>query len=193
VADPGSSLLLSVILRGEAVPLGPLTPVAASLAVRAAVLQLAPIDCALRWPNDVLASGRKLGGVLVELRTTEVEATAIIGVGLNLSLDVAAHDLLRETATSVERESGVLVRPVDAADAVLDAIDVTLEELQGGGDPIPEWRDALSTLGQHVTVHRRQGEITGLAEDVDSDGHLLLRTHDGILHVLAEGDVTIAG
>jgi BirA family biotin operon repressor/biotin-[acetyl-CoA-carboxylase] ligase len=193
VAAPGTSLLLSVILRGEAVPLGPLSAVAAGLGVRAAVTRLAPIDCALKWPNDVLASGRKLGGILVELRTTGQEATAVIGVGLNLSLDVAAHDLLRDTATSVERESGVLVRPVDAADAVLDAIDATLEELRGGADPIPEWRASLATLGQHVTVHRRQGEITGFAEDVDSDGHLLLRTRGGILHVLAEGDVTLAG
>ena len=105
----------------------------------------------------------------------------------------AVHDLLRDTATSVERESGVLVRPVDAADAVLDAIDTALEELRGGADLIPEWRASLATLGQHVTVHRRQGAITGLAEDVDSNGHLLLRTRDGILHVLAEGDVTLAG
>jgi BirA family biotin operon repressor/biotin-[acetyl-CoA-carboxylase] ligase len=79
-APPGRALLLSAILR----PLGlehSLLPLAAPIAVCEAIESLAPVECAIKWPNDVWLDERKVAGVLIEARPPD---WAVIGVGVNV-------------------------------------------------------------------------------------------------------------
>ncbi len=192
VSGPGESLLASVILRPDA-SIAPLLTVIGCLAVRDAVRELCGLACAIKWPNDVHVAGRKLCGVLAEGRTDTTGAgVAVLGIGLNVSLDLGHHPELAGAATNLLAETGRAIDLRLAGDTLFRCLDACF----GGAEPaalIARWREALDTLGARVTVSGRDVALSGLAEDVDAAGRLLLRTDDGALHALSEGDVTLAG
>ena len=192
VSGEGESLLASVVLRPGA-SIAPLLTVVGCLAVLDAVRELCGLSCAVKWPNDVHVGGRKLAGVLAEGRTdTSGVGVAVLGIGLNVSLDLALHPELAGTATSLLAETGQAVGLRLAGDALFRSLDACY----GSAEPsalVARWREALDTLGRRVIVRGRDATLSGVAEDVDAAGRLLLRTDDGALHVLSEGDVTLAG
>ena len=192
VSGDGESLLASVILRPDA-SIAPLLSVIGCLAVRDAVRELCGLECAIKWPNDVHAGGRKLCGVLAEGRTDTTGAgVAVLGIGLNVNLDLAQHPELTGIATSLLAETGHATDLRLAADTLFRRFDACY----GGAEPgavVARWREAIDTLGKRVTVRGRDATLSGLAEDVDATGRLLLRTDDGAVHALSEGDVTLAG
>ena len=192
VSDPSVSLLVSVVLKTPSIIVGPLLPVAATLAVRDAVQDVSGLDCAIKWPNDVHLDGRKIAGVLVEVRVdTRGEATAVLGVGLNVNLDLASHPELQETATSLLAATGQRHSLSAAAAALFPRLEETFAQMTRGDELVDRWRRSLDTLGSHVVVRQRDRAIEGIAEDVDGEGRLLLRGPDGTLHRLAEGDVSL--
>jgi BirA family biotin operon repressor/biotin-[acetyl-CoA-carboxylase] ligase len=189
-SPPRAGLTVSVLLRPD-VPaarrawLSLLTGVA----LAEAVSEVAGVRTSLKWPNDLLApDGAKLAGILAESAGSAV----VVGVGLNVS---TRADELPGTGTSL-----LLVRggPVDRA-AVLTGFLRALEHRYRRwvavlGDPVSSGlaQDYLawcSTVGATVTVTMPDGStIDGVAEAVDWDGRLVVRTPGGLLE-LASGDV----
>jgi BirA family biotin operon repressor/biotin-[acetyl-CoA-carboxylase] ligase len=117
----------------------------------------------------------------------------IVGIGINVN--VAPQDLagLAPDATSILAETGREVDRAALLATLLAGVEARYARLQAGEDLHAEWAARLATLGQHVEVATSEGRIVGLAEAVDEDGALLLRTSDGVLHRLVAGDVTLAG
>ena len=193
----GESLLLSVILRPDAAEAALLCR-AAALAAADAALDVAGVACALKWPNDVLAGGRKLCGALAESRvSTDGEIVAVLGVGLNVNVDFRSRPELAplaDVATSLAEQAG---RRIDAG-AVETAFLAALRERcrQAGADPqalAAEWASRLETIGRAVSVRERGGAaVSGVAEGVDADGRLLVRLPSGELRAFIEGDATLA-
>lgn len=173
---PGLGLWMSVALRRPPADLGP----AAALAVReaAAALLGAGTPLALKWPNDLLADGRKVCGILVEHRAGQ----SALGIGLNL-----AHarddfpDDLRDTATSIALSYGQSPARDEWLCAVLKALRPRLDAIAAGhADAVfAEWRDALGLVGRTVS----RGEVCGVVERIERDGALALHTADGLARV----------
>jgi BirA family biotin operon repressor/biotin-[acetyl-CoA-carboxylase] ligase len=193
VAEPGESLLVSVLLRSPASGLGVLLPIAATLALRDTVRGIDGLGPSIKWPNDVLVKGRKIAGVLVEVRAdTDGHGIAVLGIGLNVNMDPANHPDIREAATSIRAETGAMHSVESVGDALFDRLADTLRLMTSDADfLVARWREGLATIGTKVTVRGRQAVLSGTAEDVDGEGCLLLRTPDGVVHRLAEGDVTL--
>lgn len=196
VSGDGESLLASVVLRPDA-SIAPLLTVIGCLAVLDAVRQLCgpqhAVRCAVKWPNDVHVGGRKLCGILAEGRIdTSGAAVAVLGIGLNVNMDLSQHPQLAGTATSLLAETGRATGLRLAGDTLFRSLDACYRSAEPTA-VVARWRKALDTLGKRVTVRGRDSTLSGLAEDVDAAGRLLLRTDDGALHVLSEGDVTLAG
>ena len=192
VPGEGESLLASVVLRPGA-SIAPLLTIVGCLAVLDAVRELCGLACALRWPNDVHIGGKKLCGVLAEGRTDTTGAgIAVLGIGLNVNLDVERHPELAGNATSLLAETGQATGLRLAGDTLFRSLDACYDSAEPAA-LVARWREALDTLGERITVRARDATLSGLAEDVDATGRLLLRTDDGALHALSEGDVTLAG
>lgn len=143
----------------------------------------------LKWPNDLLAAdGRKLAGILAEASGSAV----VVGVGLNVS---TREDELPDTGTSLQLVAG---HPVDRAPVLLAYLRAFERRyrtwVEHAGDPVSSGlaRDYLawcSTVGLEVTVTLPDGRaVDGVAEAVDWDGRLVVRTPRGRLE-LASGDV----
>ena len=192
LSSAGGSLLASVVLRPDA-RVAPLLTIVGCLAVQDAVRELTGLECSIKWPNDVQAGGGKLCGVIAEGRTdTAGKGAAVLGIGLNLDLDLSQLPELAGIATSLRAETGQAIDVRSAAAAVFRNIEALYADADAGGDVAGRWRRALGTLGRRVTVRSREVTLSGVAEDVDHAGRLLLRSDDGVLHALSEGDVTLA-
>jgi BirA family biotin operon repressor/biotin-[acetyl-CoA-carboxylase] ligase len=179
-APPGSSLLVSVLLTpaGDAAR----AVMAAGVALAAAVEDVAELDAALKWPNDLVVHDRKLAGLLAE---TEGDAL-VVGAGCNVDWEGFPDDLAA-TATACNLEAG---RPVDR-DALLDAfLDRFADALAAGDAVVADHRARLATLGRTVRVEPVRGDdLVGTAVGVTDDGALVVRDDDGIDHTIVAADV----
>lgn len=190
LSEPGGSLLLSLTVEARAEVAGRLSIVAA-LAASDAVGALSGISPALKWPNDVLLNGRKVCGILIESRVdTAGRSLAVVGVGLNLDVDLSAPGL--EAATSIAAEARRRVDALVAADAVVAAFNERLAAAERPAALLDAYRRRLATLGQRVEARSGDRGVAGAAEDVGEGGELLVRTDAGELIVLRDGEVTLA-
>jgi BirA family biotin operon repressor/biotin-[acetyl-CoA-carboxylase] ligase len=186
--EPGASLLASVLLRPRLTPAQlPTLSLTAGVAVAEALTHAAGLGARLKWPNDVLVSGRKLAGILLESRI-EREPTVVAGVGINLRQRTFPAELAF-TATSIDLEGGRAVSREALLEAILDAFDHwrTLLERAGFAPLRERWLALADTIGRAVTV----GEHAGVAVDLSPDGALVLRQETGLQHVCA-GEISEA-
>ena len=160
---PGASLLVSVLLR----PAPPLVSLAAGVAAAEACEAVAAVPIRLKWPNDVLSGGEKVGGILCEL----VGGAAVVGLGLNLAW---APPGAASLGADVDRN-----RLLAAFLAALD----------DPGDVLGRYRARCDTLGRRVRVELPVSTVEGVATEVDDDGRLVV---DG--RAIVAGDVVhVAG
>lgn len=191
---PGRGLALSVVLRlGCDVRQAGAIPLAAGLAVVRAAHALGVPAARLKWPNDVLVDGRKLAGVLCEVRRAALGGDAVvIGVGLNV-----AHtredfpEELRERSTSLAMQ-GSKATIEDAAAEVLTKLEPLWNELQEGDRAavLAEWSRWAGHWGEWVCVSTPSGKMEGIAQRLDSAGGLVLRIEAGTEITVVAGDVS---
>ncbi|MCJ7738313.1 MAG: biotin--[acetyl-CoA-carboxylase] ligase [Anaerolineae bacterium] len=204
VAPPGECLLCSVLFRPNLlVSRTNWLTMLTALAMADAVAEVAGLKAELKWPNDLVvpvladAAGesrwRKLAGVLTETAIVgDRLAHAIVGIGVNVTVPRGRLNALAPEATSILAEVGRLVSRVDLLVTFLAEVERRYTMLQSGSSPHREWASRLATLGRRVETSGPGGLLVGLAEGVDEDGALLLRTDDGVQHRLAVGDVTLS-
>jgi BirA family biotin operon repressor/biotin-[acetyl-CoA-carboxylase] ligase len=175
-APPGSGVLMSLVVRDLEEHSAAL-PLAAAVAVCEA---LAPLDCRIKWPNDVWLERRKLAGILVEGRPQE--GWAIVGIGLNVSTALEQLPaVLRDTATSL-RIAGVERDREEVLAALLEGLDRRLG--QPPEEILPAWRERDALRGERVRWREGEGEAAG----VDETGALIVET-DGRRVKLDAGEV----
>jgi BirA family transcriptional regulator, biotin operon repressor / biotin---[acetyl-CoA-carboxylase] ligase len=208
----GRNVLSSTLLR----PFFPphLLVMMTSLAVVNSIAEACGVSTTIKWPNDVLFEDRKVAGILIETsRDLTGRMVAIVGVGINVNghiEDVAenfpAQAQLTETATTLEAVCGHVLSRETLVAHLLRHIEIDYLALQQEFmyhtssvsaetyGPISRlirerWRSRLSTLGRIIQVRQGDKVLSGVAEDVDDNGELLLRRHSGELVSVTWGDV----
>jgi len=203
VTSPGTALACSVLLRPAAVaPAGRgWVPLLAGVAVAGAVRAVAGVEAWLKWPNDVLAGGAKLAGILAE----QAGDAIVVGIGINVTTSAAqlpgtgATSLALQGASCTDRElllAGLLARLEDWYLRWLGDRAPGRPGPPGSypGDPVAcglraEYLRLCATVGKQVRVHLPGGAmLAGTATDVDDTGRLVLATAGGRTAVSA-GDV----
>lgn len=190
VTPPGTAIAMSVILHPAVDALSQITMLGA-LAIAQTLDRLGVDGVAIKWPNDVQISGKKVSGVLPEAAWNGDSLRGVaLGMGINVRVDFSDTELA-QTATSIETALGQAVSRVEVVAGVLARIDALLA-LPGADDIFVAWKSRLATMGQTVTVMQAGDTLRGIAEDVAPDGALLLRRDDGVLVRVMAGDVTLA-
>jgi BirA family transcriptional regulator, biotin operon repressor / biotin---[acetyl-CoA-carboxylase] ligase len=182
VAPPGSSLLVSVLLRPSLAPeRASLVSMAGGVAMAEAVERVAGFAPALKWPNDLVVGDRKLAGILAEADGGAV----VVGIGVNVDWNEFPSDLA-ETATACNLEAGHAVDRRELLSAFLTEFEVRYANLDGvAGD----YRGLLGTLGRRVRVERSDGDLVGRAIGVGDSGELLVDDDNGGVVEIHVGDV----
>ncbi len=158
-------------------------PLAAGVAAARALRSLGAADAGLKWPNDLLVRGAKLGGILTETRAQDGRVLAVVGIGLNCRSTPALEGRLGHRVAALEefvapcpsrnevaaRVAGELLDAMDAFDA---------EGLAGFKD---EWEALHAHAGQRLRVRLSDGRVlAGIADGLAEDGGLRLRTRNGV-------------
>ena len=174
-APPGTSLLVSVLLR----PTSPhLAAMATGLAAVQACADVAGVAASLKWPNDLLAGPDKLGGILAEL----VDGAVVVGLGVNVDWDIP----LPAGAVDLRRLAG---RPVDRSQLLVGFLLALDDRCRRPADAVlAEYRTRCVTLGRPVRVELGPESVAGTATAVDDHGRLVVEAGPA-RRVIAAGDV----
>lgn len=197
-SPPGLNIYLSIVLRPDLTPAdAPFLTIVAALASAAALFGETGIQVSIKWPNDLLMSGKKLGGILTEARTVQgVITRAVIGIGINLNS--SADDLppeISDKATSVLIETGGTVSRGRITAGIMNEFASRYEKLQAGGvvSLVQELKPLLACLGRKVVITDGGSKISGFAEDIDDDGRLILLLPSGLRRKIGSGEITENG
>ena len=195
VSPPGRNIYMSALLAPEiALRDAALLTVAATLACVWALRNKTGLDVKVKWPNDLMADGKKVGGILTELRSVNDRIKcAAIGIGININTRTGDFPAaLRSSATSVMAETGKCHSRSGVVSEVLNELERWYRKLiYAGGFPLlEEWRKLSSTIGKGVRVTLYADVLSGLAEDIDENGMLVLKLPSGERRRISAGDLT---
>jgi BirA family biotin operon repressor/biotin-[acetyl-CoA-carboxylase] ligase len=191
-SPPGVGLYVSVLLRPPLPPTDlPQITLTAAVAVVRALRQAGGVSAGLKWPNDLVLAGKKLGGILTEMETESDQIRyLVVGLGLNVNNRQFPAELA-DLATSLALTTGRTF-------SRLRILQVWLEELESlyqrflareFAAILEEWKDYTVTLGRAVRVRQGEVEICGQALEVAADGALLIQIQSGEIVRVTSGEI----
>lgn len=174
----------------------PKLTVLAGLSTAETMQELYGLRIETKWPNDVLVNGRKICGILGEANSKDEKVNfAILGIGINANFDAnkSLPDSIAANASSIETELGRKIRLEDLLGALLERLEADYDTYTESGfaSILAIWKKHASFLGREVRVIDHGKSITGVAEDVDEEGRLIIRLKNGTSKHLLAGDVTL--
>jgi BirA family biotin operon repressor/biotin-[acetyl-CoA-carboxylase] ligase len=188
-----AGLYFSVVLRPQLdAREWPLITLSAALAVRDALHDACALETDIKWPNDLLARGRKLCGILAETVETPRGRAVVVGIGINLNNRAFPPEIL-ETATSVEEQTGHAPDAEHLLAALTRSLARRYETVQatgGASEIVREW-EAHSTYarGRRVRVSLAGETFEGTTRGLEPDGALHVETDAGQTRIVRAGDV----
>jgi len=195
----GTGLYLSVLLRPACKPdaLMHLTCAAAVAAVQA-VNKVSGLQPNIKWINDLVLDGKKLGGILAELSCdaqTGLVDHAIIGIGINcLQTPEDFPDEIASLATSLLISSGTPVQPCRLAAALIESLFQMAQGLFCQKDKVMAlYRQSCITVGKQIRLVRGDEDRTGFALDVDENGALIVSFDEGPPEIIQSGEASVRG
>lgn len=188
-----AGLYMSVVLRPRLrAEEWPLVTLAAAVAVVDALEEACGLRADIKWPNDVLAGGRKLCGILAETVETVAGRACVLGVGVNLTASAYPEEL-RGAATSVEEASGETIGADELTGKLLAALGRHYARLQAAGGAaatLGEWSARSSyAAGKSVRVRVEGETFEGVTRGLEPDGALRVETDARETRVIRAGDV----
>lgn len=193
ISPAGSSISMTLILRPD-VPSAQVAKISllTALATANAIRRVTGLDVRIKWPNDIVAGGRKVCGMLMEMDATpEKVASVVAGVGINVHQTQFPEEIAH-SASSLDLLAGRRISRADIVRAFLQEY----ERVWALGDEamMRAYRERSATIGQRVQVIGLNGTYTGTAQDVTESGSLLVRADEdgGVREVLA-ADVSVRG
>ncbi|NPA97163.1 MAG: biotin--[acetyl-CoA-carboxylase] ligase [Crenarchaeota archaeon] len=187
---PRGGLWMTIVLRPSRVECLHSLSIAMGVAVARGIELIAGVEPKLKWPNDLVIDGRKLGGILIEARAEADRLLyALVGIGINVNNEIPPE--LQGFAVSLREVLGKRVPRVPLLRSVVTHLFEEYDKLLSGhaSEVVKEWKQLSYTLGKHVRVKLVDGSVVeGVAIDVDRLGRLIIDS-EGRRIVIDSGDV----
>ena len=190
----GLGIYLSFVLRpaispAEAAKITLLT----SVSTAEAVSELTGLQARIKWPNDILAGGKKIAGILAEI-STELDSInyMVVGLGLNVNVPQGAFpEELRGIATSVLIETGREFSRAQLLKAILRDFEHRYGAARRDGfqSALKRWRELSDVIGKNIRIETAGKTVKGTVVELDWDGALVLRDSRGAVRRFLSGDI----
>lgn len=195
-SEKTSGIYMSVLVRPQVSPMvAPVITMVAGLAVRDAVRDETGVAADLRWPNDLLAGGKKFCGILTEMYAEPSQVRfVIVGIGINVN-HTSMPDELAEMATSLRLITGKPVSRLQLLVRLLRHLESYYNRfLAEGAEPIVAHFAEVSTYacGKRVRINTGKESYAGTTDGLEPNGLLRVRRDDGRSAVVISGDVSEA-
>lgn len=190
VSDEGG-VYLSYYVRPE--NLTPFDAVKAVICAAAAAHKTlsAYCGCVVKWPNDILGDGKKICGLLCEMLSESERVSLIIqAAGINVNNEIAPS--IKDIAASLKDITGKNINRAELCAGFVDNLRYFNSLLFGGnfGEALDYYKKNCVTLNKEVTVYGGQ-TFSGVAEDIDENGFLTVKTESGATEKVIYGDVSV--
>ena len=196
-SPPGESLYMTLILRPDFCPQqASMLTLVTGLSVAQALCAMTGLEALLKWPNDVVVSGKKICGILTEMSAgMERVEYILIGVGINVN-GCEFPEELKAMATSVKLELGHAVSRWELAAMVWNCFEENYRLFQKTGNFSllrQEYERMLVSRNRQVRVSGREEPFEGLAMGINDEGELLVKGPDGKIREICAGEVSVRG
>lgn len=195
LSPPDSGLYMSTVLRpSQALVDLPVTTLCIGVAAVRSVFAIAGVEAGLKWVNDLIYDGKKLGGILAEMTAGDQNQPAlVVGIGINIRGNKnEVPEELQNKMTWLEQASGTSIDPnALAAELCAQIEDVYFRAADGQvGRILDEWRALSVTLGNEIMVTTGSTQFRGTAIDITASGALIVETDRGKQEVTG-GEITV--
>lgn len=193
----GENLYFSMLLRPE-VPIDktPMLTLIMALSVAKAVNKFCELDPLIKWPNDLVLSGKKICGILTEMHMSESQIEdVIVGTGINVNQELFSSELV-DKATSLLLESNRKLDKKQLLEVVLVEFATLYEtflEVQDLSFIQEEYNGRLVNRNKEVLVLEPGNEYQAVARGINSKGELLVVKEDGSEEAVYAGEVSVRG
>ena len=187
------SILCSIVLTKSKLS-AELLSLTCAVAVAEAIGKPAKSQAKIKWPNDILLSGKKIAGILLESKTHNAGNVFILGIGINCHQKKDSFpEELRPAAMSMDIESRSVTDRISLAKRLLTSIDDWLETAQMDPEKVTDrWRELSIQLGHRVALIFNGRKFTGHCIGVDPEKGLILRLDTGGVRMFDAAHTTIA-
>jgi len=194
ISPPGANIYASVVLRPRIEPAAaPQLTLTAGVAVAELLSGRIPDGVKIKWPNDILIAGKKVCGILSEMRATAAAIDFIIlGIGINVNMDREDFEpSLQETATSLKIAAGASFDRLKVISALFSCLEKWYWIFLARGFPgVREaWLRHADIVGRPIRVVFKKDAQTGVVTGIDADGTLVMKDTEGIVRRVIAGDV----
>ena len=196
-SPPGSSISMSILLRPQIPPdKASMLTLVAAISVAQGIREASGLETGIKWPNDIVIGGRKCVGILTEM-STEIDFInyVVVGIGINVS-QAEFPEEIRETATSLQLESGKPQRRAAIIAACMKALEENYETFLRSQDLsglIEGYSELLVNRGRQVRILQPGNEFEAEAIGINEQGELLVRCQDGSVKEIYAGEVSVRG
>lgn len=195
VSPSKGGIYLSCILRPKIPPNEiPRITLFAAVAAAKAIRDVTSLDVSIKWPNDLVLDGKKVCGILTEMKAEQDSVDFIIlGIGINVNMPL--KQLPKGSASLKDELRRRNIKSVISRTELTKNILERLEEFysileQNGFEPIIDaWKGLSDMLGSRIRVILPGRTFEGLAHDINPDGALIVRLDSGVLEKVSSGDV----
>ena len=197
VSPSGTGIFMSLILRPDILPSSAsMLTLVAALAVYDGIKETTGLETVIKWPNDIVAEGKKLCGILTEM-SAELEGIhyVVTGIGINANMTEFPEEV-GEAATSLRILTGGSVRRSRLIAAVMKAYEGYYEKFKSCGSLaglMDVYNEHMANLGREVKVLDPAGAYTGKALGIDEKGELIVEKADGKVVRVVSGEVSVRG
>jgi BirA family biotin operon repressor/biotin-[acetyl-CoA-carboxylase] ligase len=197
-SPPDVNIYLSIILRPRIPPSKiPLVNLMAAVACAEAIEEVGAQRPTVKWPNDLMMSGKKLGGILTEGdMEMDVINFVIVGIGINVNMSRNSFPpSIADIATSLKEELGREISRIGLIQEILRKMEMWYERFaEDRQEELRErWEELSQVKGREVEVNFMGQVVKGKALGIDEDGALLVQeTGERVRRVVA-GDVRVGG
>ena len=167
-----------------------------ALAVADGIREVSGLDSVIKWPNDVVVSGKKVCGILTEMSSEIDHVNYVVpGIGINVNTESFPEDI-RQVATSIYLETGRKENRSRLIGAILrhyeQYYDIFMQK-KDMTDLLDVYNRRLANAGTGVRVLDPAGEYTGTALGINRRGELLVETESGEVKEVMSGEVSVRG
>lgn len=191
----GDAIAMTLLLRPNIPPKDApsITPLLA-LSIVEGIKDLTGIECGIKWPNDVVLDGKKLSGILTEMKLSGAKINYIAaGIGININQS-AFEDEIADIATSLKRFSGLDFNRARILGEILNSLEKNYEEFKANGISvfIEKLKKYSVLIGQRVRIELTNEKIEGKVVDMGEDGSLIISNDNGELKRVISGEVSLS-
>ena len=191
-SNPGESILASILLLDQPMEAELLT-LTTAVATAEAIQAFCKLPCRIKWPNDILANGKKLAGILVEKRIVRKRHHFVIGIGINCNQPSAffeTHDL-RIPATSLAIETSQSIDRTQLVCILLEKLEKWLKKSHDYQAITSRWQQLSDLLGRHIIVESDNRQYSGFCRGIDPAEGLVVQLDAGPVRIFNANQTSI--